>query len=465
MPDMNEFDVVVIGAGPGGYVAAIRAAQEGLHTAVVERDRLGGVCLNVGCIPSKSLIHHADQFRAIPGLENMGLTVDRSGFSYDSVFADSRDTAETLSKGVGYLLKKNGVETISGTAQLRGDGRIAVDGDREIVARNTIIATGSRPLELPTFPFDEQHVLSSTGALMLQQLPTRAAIIGSGYIGMEFAHIWNAFGVDVHVIELLDNVLPAEDCESVAILRSEFESRGVAFYTATRAESMDKRDDGIRIALRDGKGVASELQVDTALVAVGRLPNSSGLGLESADIAVDERGFITTGDFYETTATDIYAIGDVAGPPLLAHAASREAEIAVNHIAGEHTLARIDLNAVPCAIYCEPQLARFGRSEEQLRTDGVKYTKAVFPFRGIGKAVAVGRTEGQVKLLSDPDTGELLGAHIVGPEATELIHELLLAKSSELLPEDISAMIHAHPTLSEALKEAADAAFGQAVHI
>ena len=465
MSQTYEYDLVVVGAGPGGYVGAIVAAQHGLRTAVVEQDKAGGVCLNLGCIPSKSLIHQAEVFRSIAGLEAMGVSVDRAGFDYGRVFARSREAADTLREGVLHLLRKNGVELVRGKGSLASEHEIAVEGGGRVSATHVLLATGSRPFELPGLAFDEERVLSSTGALMLRELPGTAAIVGSGYVGMELAHVWNAFGTEVHVVELLDNVLPLEDREAAGVVRAAFEARGVHFYTGTRASAVERRDGGVRLTLDTADEGQERLDADVVLVAAGRVPNSEGLGLETVGVAVDTKGFIEVGDFGRTACGGVYAVGDVTGPPLLAHVASREAEIAVAHLGGRESEPRVDPDLVPCAVYCEPQLARFGYTEERATAEGVRFRKSVFPYRGCGKAVALGKVEGMVKVLHDPETGEFLGAHVVGAEATEIIHELLLAKGAELLPEDIASVIHAHPTLSESLAEAVRGMLGSPVHI
>lgn len=465
MSQTFEHDLVVVGTGPGGYVSAIAAAQRGLRTAVVEQDKAGGVCLNVGCIPSKSLIHQAGVFGSISGLESMGVSVDRSGFDYSRVFARSREAADTLRQGVEHLLRKNGVELIRGRGRLASEHEVVVEGGGRLTAGHILLATGSRPLELPGLAFDEERVLSSTGALMLQHVPATVAVVGSGYVGMELAHVWHAFGADVRVVELLDHVLPLEDREVASVVRAGFEARGVRFYTGSRASGVERHGGGVRLTLSAEGAGEDALEADVVLVAVGRVPNSEDLGLEAVGAATDSKGFIEVGDFGRTACDSVYAVGDVTGPPQLAHVASREGEIAVAHICGQESEARVDPERVPCAIYCEPQLARFGYTEERATAAGVRFHKTVFPYRACGKAVALGKTEGMVKVLHDPDTGELLGAHIVGAEATEIIHELLLAKSAELLPEDIASMIHAHPTLSESLAETARGMLGSPIHV
>ncbi len=461
MADSREYDLVVIGAGPGGYVAAIRASQLGLKAAVVEKDRPGGVCLNIGCIPSKSLIHQASVFSSIPELQAMGVKVDASGLDYAAVFRKSRAAAEKLSKGVQFLLKKNDVELIAGTGRIARPGEVTVDGTRTIRARNILIATGSRPREIPGFRFDENKVLSSTGILMLETLPRSLLILGAGAIGVEFAYVMNAFGVEVHLVEMLPQILPLEDAEVVAVLAREYQKRGVKMATATKALGMVDKGGSIEVTLEGRE--RRTLSVEKVLVAVGRAPNSENLGLEGVGVAV-EKGFVTVGDYYQSSVKGIYAVGDVVNTPLLAHVASKEGEIAVEHMAGRHAPPRLDPLSIPGAVYSEPQLASFGLTEEKLKASGRKYAKATFPYRGAGKAVAVEKVEGMVKILTDAATKEILGAHIVGAEATELIHELLLARTAELLPEDIATMIHAHPTLSEVVMEGMRAVEGWAVH-
>ena len=464
MADSFDYDVVIIGAGPGGYVAAIRAAQLKLSVAIIEKDRPGGVCLNVGCIPSKTLIHQAGIYRSATRLEQMGITVDRGGFDYAKVQAASRKSADTLSKGVAYLLKKNGVTVLAGTGVIKSPHEVGIDTGRTVTGRNIIIATGSRPREIPGFAFDETTVLSSTGALMMTRLPKRLLILGAGAIGIEFSHIMNSFDVEVHLVEMLDRILPLEDDEVTELLRKMLVKRGVFIATSTKAVSMTATESGVEITLEDAAGTRRIVSADKILVVVGRTPNTDGIGLENIGI-IPERGFIPAGDFGETSVRGVYAIGDVVATPLLAHVASKEGETAVEHIAGLSPRPRIDREAIPGAVYCEPQIGSFGITERAARERGIAYEKAAFPFRGAGKSVAAGVPDGFVKLLTAPGTRELLGAHIIGAQATELIHELLLAKSAELLPADIAGMIHAHPTLSEAVMEAARASEGWAIHV
>jgi len=458
-----DFDVLIIGSGPGGYVAGIRASQLGLKAAVIERGKVGGVCLNVGCIPSKALIHQAGLFRSIPGLEEMGVSVDKSRFDYRKVFEKSRKAAETLSKGVQFLLKKNKVELIAGEAVLSGPNEVTLKDGKKLTARAILIATGSRPREIPGFPFDEKQVLSSTGGLMMERLPKKMLILGAGAIGVEFSYILNAFGVEVHLVEMLDRILPLEDAETVQVLARDFQKRGITVSTATKAISLQKGSSGVAVVLEDKSGARKTVEADQVLVVVGRTPNTESIGLEKLGIAT-EKGFIPVGDYYQTKVPSIYAIGDVVATPLLAHVASKEGEIAVERIAGRSPEPRIDPLSIPSAVYSEPQVASFGYPEWKAVELGKAFAKASFPYRGAGKSVAIERSEGMIKVLYDPKTKELIGAHAVGAEATELIHEILLARKTELLPEDIAGMMHAHPTLSEVVMEVMRAVEGWAIH-
>ncbi len=461
---MNTYDIAIIGSGPGGYVAAIRASQLGLKAAVIEKDRLGGVCLNMGCIPSKSLIHQASQFGAIEDLEAMGLKVDASGLDYGKVFDKSRKAADTLSRGVAFLMKKNKVDVILGEAKFKDASTLIIDGKDEVGAKNIIIATGSRPVELPGFAFDEDAVMSSDGALMLKKLPKSIIVLGSGAIGMEFSYIFSSFGVEVHLVEMLGRIMPIEDEEISAHMQRVFKKKGVKIYTSAAATSMEKTAGGVKVKLagKDGKEIGFE--AEKLLVAVGRRPNTEKFGLDAIGVKLDDKGFVDVGDYYETNIKGVYAIGDVVRSPLLAHVASKEGEIAVEHIAGRAVEKRIDPSLIPLATYCEPQVGSFGLTEWRAKQDGIPYKTASFTYRAAGKAVAVEQIEGFVKLVFNPDTREILGAHIMGAEATELIHEVLLARKAELVPEDIATMIHAHPTLSETVMESARAAEGWMIH-
>ncbi|NNM53310.1 MAG: dihydrolipoyl dehydrogenase [Spirochaetales bacterium] len=462
------YDVVIIGGGPGGYVAAVRASQLGLKVAVVEKDKLGGVCGNWGCIPSKALINQAEFFHAIPALQNLGVKVDASGLDYAKAYQKSREAAERSGKGVQFLMKKNKVEVISGTATLTGPHEATVDG-KKVTAAYIVVATGSRPRQIPGFEFDEKTVLSSTGILSLQSLPKSLLILGSGAIGMEFAFVMSTFGVEVTVIEMLPRILPVEDPDTAAVVEKAFVKRGVKFLTATKALTLKTSATGVEVEV-ERAGKKETLKAEKLLVAVGRVPNTDNLGLEKLGVALD-RGFVTVKDFYQTLVPSVFAIGDIVPSPLLAHVASKEGEIAVEYIASllgkgnaPHEK-KLDANLIPGATYCEPQIASFGWAEDKAKEKGIAYKAYSFPYSGNGKASAIERPEGLVKVLFDPKTHEILGAHVAGYNATEILHELLLAKKAELLPEDIATMVHAHPTISESVMEAARGVEGWAIHI
>jgi len=464
MANSYDYDLLVIGGGPGGYVGAIRASQLGLKTCVVEKDRLGGVCLNIGCIPSKALIHQAEIFNGLKELEKMGVKVDLSSFDYRNVYLKSRKAADMLSKGVTYLLRKNKIDVVSGKGRLLRPDSVEIDGKERIRAKNIIVATGSRPREIKGFEFDGDKVLSSNDALLMEELPESIIILGGGFIGVEFAHILSSFGVEVTIVELLDRLLPLEDEDSSSVLVRAFKRKRINVLTSTKAKALKKGKDGIKLFVEDSKGNEKELEAEKILVVVGRATNIEDIGLEDAGIRVD-RGFVLVGDYYQTDAPGVYAIGDVVPTPQLAHVASKEGEIVAEYIAGKNPPKKVDPMLVPSAVYCEPQVASFGYKEYQLKENGIKYEKAMFPYRGVGKSVAVEKSDGHVKILFNPDTREILGASIVGTDATEIIHELLLAKKVKLLPSDIADMIHAHPTISEAIMESARAAEGWAIHI
>jgi dihydrolipoamide dehydrogenase len=461
--NQNEYDVVIIGAGPGGYVTAIRAVQLGLSACVIEKDRPGGVCLNIGCIPSKALIHQAEIFSATAGLEEMGITVDLSGFQYDKVFQKSRKIADTLSNGVKFLLKKNKVELVEGTAKIVGENEVEIDSGDRIKGKQIIVATGSSPRQVAGFEFDGKIALSSDHALMLEELPKRVLILGGGAIGCEFAHIMKSFGVEVTIVEMLDHLLPNEDEETVKILARTFKKRKIKVLTSAKATALEKNEDSAVVTVEDKKGKIQEIEVDKILVVVGRGPNTEGIGLENVGIHTD-RGFIPVGDYYRTSVDTIFAIGDVVASPQLAHVASAEGKIVVEHIAGKNPEKKVNPDLIPGAVYTEPQVASFGLTLPKAQEQGQPAAAASFPYRAAGKAVAIGQIEGQVKIVYNTETKKILGAQIVGADATELIHEILLAKKAEILPEEIATMIHAHPTLSETIMETARSAGGWVIH-
>ena len=452
MANTDGYDVIILGAGPGGYAAGIRAGQLGLTACVIEQDALGGVCLNWGCIPTKNLIHQAGLFHSRFAMEEMGCAVDATGFDYERVHGQSREAVRALVAGVKQILKKNGVEHIRGTAKIVSKGRVVLDDATEITGKNIIIATGSRPLRAEGFDFDEERVLSSTGILSLTRLPESLIILGGGPIGCEFAYVMNRFGVRVHLVEMERHLLPHEDARIAAVLERSFRESGIEVIAGARAESLERVPGGITVFVTEKKGTSRRIEARMVLCVFGRTPNTDGIGLEEIGLKTEE-GFIPVGDYYQTGVHGVYAVGDVVKTPLLAHVASREGEIAVRHIAGGGGQPRIDPDTIPSVVYCEPQVASFGLGEEAAKERKTPYSKVMFPYRGIGKAVATGRTEGMIKVLHDPKTDRILGAHIVGHDATELIHEILLARTAGLSPREIAGMIHAHPTLSEGIME------------
>lgn len=461
MSENMEFDVAVIGSGPGGYVAAIRASQLKLKTVVIEKGDIGGVCLNVGCIPSKALVEQAELMRSIPELEKLGIKVDLSGLNYEKAYDESRKAAAALSKGVSYLLKKNDIAVVKGTAVFSTANELVIDNNQVIKAKSIIIATGSSPKEIPVFKFDNNLILSSTDILFMKTLPKSILILGAGAIGAEFAHIMNAFGVEVYLVEMMDRILPAEDHEVSEQLQRSFKKRKINVYTSTKITGVKKGENSVDVEMESVNGTQT-LTVDKMLVVAGRVPNISGLGLEKIGVKT-ECGFVSVNDNYETSVSGVYAIGDIVNTPLLAHVASKEGEIAAEHIAGRKPK-KLDLNCIPAAVYCEPQVASFGLTESKAKELGIDYKVSKFPYKGIGKAVAVGKSEGFVKLITD-SFETILGGHIFGSEASDLIHEMLLGKYAGFTPMVISEMVHAHPTLSEGIMEAARLSRGKAIHI
>jgi len=459
------FDLAIIGGGPGGYVAAIYAAQSGKKVVLVEKDQLGGVCLNWGCIPSKHYIQQAENIVSAKSLSSVGISTDYSKFDLGLVQQSSRKVVKTLTGGIAGLLKKNKVTVINAFASFSGPNQLSLSNGETLQAENIIVATGSSPLKVKGFEPDGVSVLDSTDILSLCELPASLVILGGGAIGCEFAYVMNSFGVDVTIIEAQSHLLPSEDQQLTSHLRAHFEGLGIKVMTDTRAHSIG-RDGALATVNIDNAARGSEsLTAEKILVVFGRSPNTTGIGLDKVGITPDQRGFIET-DAFGVAGKGIYAIGDVTRSPLLAHVASREGELAVQHMFGmlpEHHEG-IDESLIPSAIYCDPQIAGFGLREQDIDNYQGDVAMSVFNLSGAGKSIAIGKPEGMVKILADAKTHEILGAHILGHNATELIHEILLAKSSELLVDDIAHMMHAHPTLSEAVLEAAKGVFGKPIH-
>jgi dihydrolipoamide dehydrogenase len=464
MPE-RTFDLAVVGGGPGGYVAAIRASQLGMKTVVVERDKLGGVCLNWGCIPTKALLKNAEIYNHFKHAEEWGISYKDLSFDFPKIVARSRKVATINSKGVEYLFKKNKIEQVSGTGTLLGKGRVEVSKDGKPVetlsAKHVIVATGARPRTLPNITIDRKQVITSSEAMTLPKLPASMVIIGAGAIGVEFAYFYNSFGTKVTLVEMMPNILPVEDKELSKLLESNFKKAGIEILTESKVESVSTgKDVKVVVVGKDGK---KELKADVALVAIGVQGNVEGLGLEQIGVRVD-RSWIQVDEFSRTGVEGVYAIGDVAGPPWLAHVASREGIVCVEKIAGKNPQP-VDYDNIPGCTYCQPQVASLGMTEEQATAAGYALKIGRFPFSASGKARAIGETDGLVKLIFDAKYGELLGAHILGAEATEMIAELGVAKTLETTVGGLAGTIHAHPTLSEAIMEAAENAYGHAIHI
>ena len=463
MTTASEYDVTVVGAGPGGYVAAIRAAQLGLKTAIVEREELGGVCLNWGCIPSKALIRNAEILSLLHRAEEFGFYFDNLRIDYAKAVERSRAVVDRNVKGVAYLLRKNKVDHIKGEAQLRDRNTLEVAPEgRTIKTKNVILASGARPRSVPSLPIDGELVITSRHALELRQLPTSVVIVGAGATGVEFAYIYNAYGVKVTVVELLPRVVPNEDEEISQQLERALSDDGVTFMTGCSVTGMTPADGGSKVAVESSNGTM-EIDCEKVLVSIGVQGNIEGLGLERDGIAV-EKGFIPIDDSMATNVPGVYAIGDLTGKVLLAHVASAQGVMAAETIAG-HESQPLDYVSMPRATYCVPQVASFGLTEQQARDMGHKVKIGRFPFQASGKAVAIAETAGLVKLVVDETYGELLGAHLIGPEVTEMLAELSIAKLLEGTTLELGWMVHSHPTLSETIKEAALAVDGRAVHI
>jgi len=462
----QTYDVAVIGGGPGGYVAAIRASQLGMKSVVIEKEKLGGLCLNWGCIPSKALLRSAEVYHIIQNASDYGISVGSLKFDSKKIIKRSRDAADKLSKGVQFLLRKNKIEHISGTGVIAKGGVIRVSNNgktQEVKAKNIVIATGGFTRSLPGVEIDKKKVISSREALILDKLPKSIIIIGGGPIGVEFAYFYNAFGVKCTIVEMLPSILPLEDIELTKILSRNFKKNGIDLLTETKVESIKTNAKGVTVKVSGKGGAAKDLQGDVALMAVGFGGLVEGLGLEKLGVKV-EKSFIKVDENYKTNVDGVYAIGDVIGPPLLAHVASAEGIYLVEKLAGQNP-APIDYDNIPGCTYCQPQVASVGMTEQKAIDAGHKVKVGRFPFQANGKSIAVGETEGLVKLVFDEKYGELLGAHIIGVEATDMIAELGVAKALETTPTEVLKTVHAHPTLSEAVMEAAADALGEAIHI
>lgn len=462
-----QHDVIVIGGGPGGYVAAIRAAQLGMNAAVVEREHLGGICLNWGCIPTKALLRSAEIMHWAQHASEYGITLGSIAYDTDKIVARSRTVAQQLSGGIKHLLRKNKVTVYDGHARLKGQGKLGVEqGGKEITllnAKHIILATGARARSLPNLTPDGKNIWTYKEAMVPQTMPQSLLVIGSGAIGIEFASFYAAFGSKVTVVELLDRILPNEDEEISIAARKAFEKRGIKIVTKASVTELASTASGVKATLQQAAGTAETQNFDKAILAIGILGNTENLGLENTKVKV-EKGHIQTNEWCETAEKGIYAIGDVAGPPWLAHKASHEGILCVEKIAGLKNLHPLNPTHVPGCTYSHPQIASVGLTEAKAKAAGRNIKVGRFPLLANGKAIALGEPEGLIKTIFDADSGELLGAHMIGPEVTEMIQGFAIAQSLETTEAELMHTIFPHPTLSEAMHEAVLDAYGRVIH-
>jgi len=465
---MSTYDLIVIGAGPGGYVCAIRAAQLGQKVAIVDKQWLGGVCLNVGCIPSKALLKNAEVAHTLRERgKEFGFSFENLRLDFPAAVKRSRQVSNRLVKGVEFLMKKNGIMVYMGTATLSAPQLVTVtdkDGKpTELTAKNIVVATGASAMVPSAWKVDGEKVVTYLEAITQEKLPKSVIIIGSGAIGVEFATVWNSYGVDVTVVEMLPRLVPLEDEEVSAELEKAFKKRGIKSLTGHKVESVGTTNGGVKVTVSAG-GETKVLEAEQALVAIGFRPNSKGLGLEEAGVKIAERGFVEIDERMATNIPGIWAIGDVTGKLMLAHVGSAMGIVCAENVAGAETIT-LDYEMMPRATYCQPQIASFGLTEAQARERGHTVKVGRFPFQANGKALGLGDYAGWVKIIVDEKYGEILGAHMIGPEVTELLPELTLARMMELTPAEIARNVHAHPTLSEVLMEAAHVVEESAIHI
>jgi dihydrolipoamide dehydrogenase len=461
-----NFDVIVIGSGPGGYVTAIRASQLGLKTAIIEKESLGGVCLNWGCIPTKALLKSAQVFEYINHAEDFGIKVEGAEADFDSVISRSRGVADGMSKGIDYLMKKNKIEVIMGTAKVLPGKKVSViDADgktTEYSSDNIIIATGSRSRELPNLPQDGKKIVGYRKAMTLDSKPKKMVVVGSGAIGVEFAYFYKAMGVDVTVVEYLGNIVPVEDEDISKQLARSFKKMGIKVMTNSSVETVDTSSDGCVVTIKTKKGEET-IECDVVLSAVGVVANIENIGLEDVGIATD-KGKILANDFYQTNIPGYYAIGDVLPSQALAHVASAEGIICVEKIAG-HKPEKLDYNNIPGCTYCSPEISSVGYTEKAAKEAGYDIIVGKFPFSASGKASASGYKDGFVKVIFDAKYGEWLGCHMIGYNVTEMIAEAVVARKLETTGHEILKAVHPHPTMSEAVMEAVAAAYGEVIHM
>jgi len=464
----ENFDVVVIGAGPAGYVAAIRAAQLKQKTAIVDKQWLGGVCLNVGCIPSKSLLKNAEVAHTLRERgKDFGFSFDNLKLDYSVAVKRSRQNSDRLTKGVGFLMRKNNIAVFMGEAKFKAKDTLAVtdkDGKvTELKAKNIILATGATAAVPGAWKVDGEKVVTYQEAILQEKLPKSVIVIGSGAIGVEFSTVWSSYGVDVTIVEMLPRLVPLEDEEVSKELKKEFEKRGIKCLVGNKVESVEATKTGVKVKV-SAEGKETTLEAEQALIAIGFRPNSKGFGLEEVGVKLNDRGMVEINEKMQTSVPNIYAIGDVTGKLMLAHVGSAMGIVAAENIAGAETI-KLNYEMLPRATYCQPQVASFGLTEAQAKERGYNIKIGRFPFQANGKALGLGDYAGWVKIVVDEKYGEILGAHMIGPEVTELLPELTLAQMMELTPHEIARNVHAHPSLSEVLMEAAHGAEGSPIHI
>lgn len=466
----NKYDIVILGSGPGGYVAAIRASQLGFKTAIVDKDNLGGICLNWGCIPTKSLLKNAELYDKIKNhSDEFGISVKEVDFDFSKIIKRSRDVSSKITKGVEFLMKKNNIDVIKGFGKFKSKNELQILDENgkeiEIVTSNKfIIATGARSRKVDAIPVDHKNIITSKEAMSLEALPKELIVIGAGAIGVEFAYFYSVLGTKVTIIEMLDRIVPVEDVDSSKELSRSFRKRGIEIFTSTKVEKAEIKKGSVEVTIELKDGTKKTIKAEKVLSAIGVMGNIEGIGLEEIGVETERNHIKVDKSNYQTSVENIYAIGDVIGAPWLAHVASHEGIICVERIAGHHT-PDFDYSSVPGCTYCQPQVASIGLTEAKAKEEGYELKVGKFPFSASGKASASGEKEGFVKIIFDAKYGELLGAHIVGSEATELIAEIGIAKSMEATYESIVKTVHAHPTLSESIMEAALNAYGESIHI
>ena len=464
----ETYDLIVLGSGPGGYVAAIRAAQLGLKTAIVERELLGGICLNWGCIPTKALLRSAEIYHYMQHAKDYGLVADKISADLDAVVKRSRGVAKQLNQGVTHLMKKNKITVHMGTGKLTGKGKLTVtaaDGKTtELTAKNIIVATGARARDLPFAKADGKRIWTYRHAMTPSEMPSKLLVIGSGAIGIEFASFYKDMGADVTVVEMLDRVVPVEDADVSAFLEKALKKQGMTIMTGAGLEKLEVGANGVKAVIKGKDGKVVNGDYSHVIVAIGIVPNTENIGLKELGVAMDDRGFLKTDEMCRTNVDGLWAIGDITAPPWLAHKASHEGVIAAEAIADKHPHA-MDPRNIPGCTYCHPQIASVGLTEAKAKEAGYEVKVGMFPFIGNGKAIALGESEGFTKTVFDAKTGELLGAHMVGAEVTEMIQGFTVGKTLETTEAELMHTVFPHPTISESMHESVLAAYGRALHI